>query len=125
MGANHPYPNAPKAARRWRCARRLGFDVLPALVFALTPGDYSSAQRLSPQGSGAHYAYLGNTVGLQHLRAEWRARSAGVAVQFLEQHCSGASTRTPRQDRRRCRRRRDLFLVPADGAWPGAATRPA
>jgi len=39
MGANHPYPNAPKAAGE-ALAAELGFEVLPPLVFALTPGDY-------------------------------------------------------------------------------------
>ena len=59
MGANHPYPNAPKAAGE-AMAQELGFEVLPPLVFALTPGDYS-AQCLSLKSSGANYAYLGNT----------------------------------------------------------------
>ena len=59
MGANHPYPNAPKAAGE-ALAAELGFEVLPPLVFALTPGDYS-AQCLSLKSSGANYAYLGNT----------------------------------------------------------------
>ena len=36
MGANHPYPNAPKAAGE-ALATELGFEVLPPLVFALTP----------------------------------------------------------------------------------------
>src|SRR4051812_8627618 len=59
MGANHPYPNAPKAAGE-AMAQELGFEVLPPLVFALAPGDYS-AQCLSLKSSGANYAYLGNT----------------------------------------------------------------
>ena len=59
MGANHPYPNAPKAAGE-ALATELGFEVLPPLVFALTPGDYS-AQCLSLKSAGANYAYLGNT----------------------------------------------------------------
>src|SRR3954453_16112915 len=57
MGANHPYPNAPKAAGE-AMATELGFEVLPPLVFALAPGDYS-AQCLSLKSSGANYAYLG------------------------------------------------------------------
>jgi len=36
MGANHPYPNAPKAAGE-ALAAELGFEVLPPLVFALGP----------------------------------------------------------------------------------------
>src|SRR6202163_2900917 len=59
MGANHPYPNAPKAAGE-ALATELGFEVLPPLVFALAPGDYS-AQCLSLKSAGANYAYLGNT----------------------------------------------------------------
>ena len=43
-------------------AQELGFEVLPPLVFALTPGDYS-AQCLSLKSSRANYAYLGNTAG--------------------------------------------------------------
>ena len=39
MGGNHPYPNAPKAAGE-AMATELGFEVLPPIVFALTPGDY-------------------------------------------------------------------------------------
>ena len=80
MGANHPYPNAPKAAGE-AFARELGFDVLPALVFALTPGDYS-AQCLSLKGSGANYAYLGNTTA-SNISVLKACRAAGVEVQFL------------------------------------------
>ena len=103
MGANHPYPNAPKAAGE-ALATELGFEVLPPLVFALTPGDYS-AQCLSLKSSGANYAYLGNTAGLQHLGAEGlqdRRRRRAVHRQRL------GHGRERRQDRRRCRRRRDL-----------------
>src|SRR5438128_5978337 len=39
MGANQPYPNAPKAAGE-ALGTELGFEVLPPLVFALAPGDY-------------------------------------------------------------------------------------
>src|SRR3979411_666746 len=59
MGANLPYPNAPKAAGE-ALATELGFEVLPPLVFALAPGDYS-AQCLSLKSSGATHAYLGTT----------------------------------------------------------------
>src|SRR5262249_31143938 len=41
MGANHPYPNAPKEAGE-AIAKELGFDVLPPVQFALTPGDYTA-----------------------------------------------------------------------------------
>ena len=80
MGANHPYPNSPKAAGEV-LARDLGFEVLPAIVFALTPGDYT-AQCLTLKNQGANYAYLGNTAGsnISVLRA---CQTAGVDVQFL------------------------------------------
>ena len=80
MGANHPYPNSPKEAGE-TLARELGFDVLPAIVFALTPGDYT-AQCLTLKSQGANYAYLGNTAGsnISVLRA---CQTAGVQVQFM------------------------------------------
>ncbi len=80
MGANHPYPNSPKEAGE-ALARELGFDVLPAIQFALTPGDYT-AQCLGLRQQGANYAYLGNTAGsnISVLRA---CQTAGVQVQFL------------------------------------------
>jgi branched-chain amino acid transport system substrate-binding protein len=80
MGANHPYPNSPKAAGE-ALARELGFEVLPAIVFALTPGDYT-AQCLTLRQQGANYAYLGNTAGsnISVLRA---CQTAGVDVQFM------------------------------------------
>src|SRR3954452_10244407 len=80
MGANHPYPNAPKAAGE-ALATDLGFEVLPPLVFALTPGDYS-AQCLTLKSSGANYAYLGNTAG-SNISVLNACKAAGVEVQFL------------------------------------------
>jgi len=80
MGANHPYPNAPKAAGE-ALATELGFEVLPPLVFALTPGDYS-AQCLSLKSSGANYAYLGNTAA-SNISVLKACKTAGVDVQFL------------------------------------------
>jgi branched-chain amino acid transport system substrate-binding protein len=80
MGANHPYPNSPKAAGE-ALAQELGFEVLPAIQFALTPGDYT-AQCLTLRQQGANYAYLGNTAGsnISVLRA---CQTVGVQVQFL------------------------------------------
>src|SRR5215218_4830132 len=80
MGGNHPYPNSPKEAGE-AMARELGFEVLPAIQFALTPGDYT-AQCLTLKNQGANYAYLGNTAGsnISVLRA---CQTAGVSVQFL------------------------------------------
>ena len=80
MGANHPYPNAPKAAGE-ALATELGFDVLPPLVFALAPGDYS-AQCLSLKSAGANYAYLGNTAA-SNISVMKACKTAGVDVQFL------------------------------------------
>jgi len=80
MGANHPYPNAPKEAGE-AMAKELGFEVLPPLVFALAPGDYS-AQCLSLKSSGANYAYLGNTAA-SNISVMKACKSAGVDVQFM------------------------------------------
>jgi len=80
MGANHPYPNAPKAAGE-AMATELGFEVLPPLVFALAPGDYS-AQCLSLKSSGANYAYLGNTAA-SNISVINACKAAGVDVQFM------------------------------------------
>jgi branched-chain amino acid transport system substrate-binding protein len=80
MGANHPYPNAPKEAGE-AVAQELGFEVLPPVQFALTPGDYT-AQCLTLKNSGANYAYLGNTAGsnISGLKA---CNTVGADVQFL------------------------------------------
>jgi branched-chain amino acid transport system substrate-binding protein len=80
MGANHPYPNAPKAAGE-AIAQELGFEVLPPLVFALAPGDYS-AQCLSLKSAGANYAYLGNTAA-SNISVMKACKNASVDVQFL------------------------------------------
>ncbi|WP_127088733.1 ABC transporter substrate-binding protein [Aquabacter cavernae] len=80
MGANHPYPNSPKAAAE-AYAKELGFDVLDPITFALTPGDYT-AQCLTMKQSGANYAYLGNTAG-SNISVLKACETAGVKVQFL------------------------------------------
>lgn len=80
MGANHPFPNAPKAAGE-ALATELGFEVLPPIVFALTPGDYS-AQCLTLKSSGANYAYLGNTAG-SNISVLNACKAAGTDVQFF------------------------------------------
>ena len=80
MGANHPYPNAPKEAGEL-LAKELGFDVLPPEHFALTPGDYT-AQCLTVKNSGANYAYLGNTAG-SNISVLKACKTAGTDVQFL------------------------------------------
>jgi branched-chain amino acid transport system substrate-binding protein len=80
MGANHPYPNAPKEAGE-AIAMELGFEVLPPVQFALTPGDYT-AQCLTLKNSGANYAYLGNTAG-SNISVLKACKTAGTDVQFL------------------------------------------
>src|SRR5260370_37693961 len=80
MGANHPYPNAPKEAGE-AIAKELGFEVLPPVQFALTPGDYT-AQCLTLKSSGANYAYLGNTAG-SNISVLKACKAAGVDVQFM------------------------------------------
>ncbi len=137
MGANHPYPNAPKAAGE-ALATELGFEVLPPLVFALTPGDYS-AQCLSLKSSGANYAYLGNTAA-SNISVLKACKTAGVDVQFLgnvwgmdenaaktaadahrgrlQRAVHEGSARLGRQERRRNRRERREGFLPDEG--PGA-----
>jgi branched-chain amino acid transport system substrate-binding protein len=80
MGANHPYPNAPKEAGE-AMAKELGFEVLPPVQFALTPGDYT-AQCLTLKSAGANYAYLGNTAG-SNISVLKACKTVGVDVQFL------------------------------------------
>lgn len=80
MGANHPYPNSPKAAEE-AYAKDLGFEVLDPITFALTPGDYT-AQCLTLKQSGANYAYLGNTAG-SNISVLKACEAAGVKAQFL------------------------------------------
>jgi branched-chain amino acid transport system substrate-binding protein len=80
MGANHPYPNSPKAAGE-ALAAELGFDVIPSVQYAMTPGDYT-AQCLTIKESGANYAYLANTSG-SNISVLKACKTAGVNVQFL------------------------------------------
>lgn len=80
MGANHPYPNAPKEAGE-AIAKELGFEVLPPVQFAFTPGDYT-AQCLTLKNAGANYAYLGNTAG-SNIAVLKACKNIGADVQFL------------------------------------------
>ncbi len=80
MGANHPFPNSPKAAAE-AYAKELGFEVLEPITFALTPGDYT-AQCLTLKQSGANYAYLGNTAG-SNISVLKACEAAGVKAQFF------------------------------------------
>ncbi len=80
MGANHPYANAPRAASE-EYAKELGFEVLPPIQFALTPGDYT-AQCLSLKEAGADYAFIANTTNssVSLLKA---CETVGTKAQFL------------------------------------------
>ena len=103
MGANHPYPNAPKAAGE-ALATELGFEVLPPLVFALAPGDYS-AQCLSLKSRRRQLRLSRQHRGVEHLGDEGLQggrRRGAVHEQRL------GHGRERRQDRGRRRRRRDL-----------------
>ncbi len=80
MGGNHPFPNAPKEAGE-ALAKELGFDVLPAIVFALAPGDYTS-QCLTAKNGGANYAYLGNTAG-SNISVLKACKAVGADIQFM------------------------------------------
>src|SRR5262249_31563412 len=62
-------------------AQTLGFEVLPAIAFPLTPGDYT-AQCLTLKQSGANYAYLGNT-STSNVSLLKACQAVGVKVQFL------------------------------------------
>ena len=80
MGANHPYPNSPKEAGE-AIAKELGFEVLPPVQFAMTPGDYTG-QCLTIKNAGANYAYLGNTAG-SNISVLKACKTSGVEVTFL------------------------------------------
>jgi branched-chain amino acid transport system substrate-binding protein len=80
MGANHPYPNAPKAACA-AYAEELGFEVLNPIVYSLKPGD-AKAQCLTLKDSGANYAYLGNTAG-SNISLLNSCNTVGAKPQFL------------------------------------------
>ncbi|MFE1600781.1 ABC transporter substrate-binding protein [Methylobacterium sp. ID0610] len=80
MGGNHPYPNSPKEAGE-AMAKDLGFDVLPPIVFALAPGDYT-AQCLTAKNAGANYAYLGNTGG-SNISLLKSCKAVGADIQFM------------------------------------------
>ncbi len=80
MGANHPYPNSPKAAGE-AMAKELGFEVIPSVQYAMTPGDYT-AQCLTIKEAGANYAFLANTSG-SNISVLKACKTAGVDVQFM------------------------------------------
>ncbi|MFA7579066.1 ABC transporter substrate-binding protein [Castellaniella sp.] len=80
MGANHPYPNAPKeACTEW--AEEIGFDVLPPIVYPLAPADFKS-QCLALKDAGVNYAYLGNTAA-SNVSMIKSCKTVGTDVQFV------------------------------------------
>jgi len=80
IGANHPFPNAPKAACA-EYAEELGFNVLPPVVISMKPGDFK-AQCLSIKSSGSNYGYIGNLGGsVQSLVKS--CSTVGVDIQFM------------------------------------------
>lgn len=80
IGANHPYPNAPKAACA-AYAEELGFEVMPPVVISMKPGDFK-AQCLSLKSSGTHYGYIGN-LGSSVLSLVKSCNTVGTEVQFM------------------------------------------
>jgi len=80
MGANHPYPNAPKEACA-AYAEELGFSVANPIVYSMAPGDFK-AQCLTLKDSKANYAYLGNTAG-SNISVVKSCGTVGVDTQFL------------------------------------------
>lgn len=80
IGANHPYPNAPKAACA-EYANELGFDVQPPVVISMKPGDFK-AQCLSLKSSGTNYGYIGN-LGGSVLSLVKSCNTVGTDIQFM------------------------------------------
>jgi branched-chain amino acid transport system substrate-binding protein len=80
IGANHPFPNAPKAACG-EYAEELGFDVLPAVVVSMKPGDFK-AQCLSIQSSESNYGYVAN-IGGSVLSLIKSCDTVGVDIQLM------------------------------------------
>ncbi|MFT5789723.1 MAG: branched-chain amino acid transport system substrate-binding protein [Shewanella sp.] len=80
IGANHPFPNAPKAACA-EYATELGFDVQPPVVISMKPGDFK-AQCLSLKSSQTNYGYIGNLGGsVQSLIKS--CNTVGTDIQFM------------------------------------------
>ncbi|WP_416351551.1 ABC transporter substrate-binding protein [Parashewanella curva] len=80
IGANHPFPNAPKAACA-EYATELGFDVQPSVVISMKPGDFK-AQCLSLKSSGTHYGYIGN-LGGSVMSLIKSCNTVGTDIQFM------------------------------------------
>ena len=83
MGADHPFPNAPRAAGE-AYARELGFDVLPAIRVPMANAGAAGldGQCLTLRIGEVSYAFLANpsTANVALMRA---CREAGATAQFL------------------------------------------
>lgn len=80
IGANHPFPNAPKKA----CAQyadELGFEVMQPVVVSMKPGDFK-AQCLTLKNSKTHYGYIGN-LGGSVLSLIKSCKTVGTDIQFM------------------------------------------
>jgi branched-chain amino acid transport system substrate-binding protein len=80
LGDNHPFPNAPRAA----CldyARDLGFEIVPPIRYALTPGNFT-AQCRALERTGADFAFLANTAEA-NVRLVRDCARLGVATRFF------------------------------------------
>lgn len=80
IGANHPFPNAPKKACA-QYANELGFEVMPAVVVSMKPGDFK-AQCLTLKNSNTHYGYIGN-LGGSVLSLIKSCKTVGTDIQFM------------------------------------------
>jgi branched-chain amino acid transport system substrate-binding protein len=80
IGANHPFPNAPKKACA-QYANELGFKVMPAVVVSMKPGDFK-AQCLTLKNSNTHYGYIGN-LGGSVLSLIKSCKTVGTDIQFM------------------------------------------
>ncbi|MFT6918469.1 MAG: branched-chain amino acid transport system substrate-binding protein [Cognaticolwellia sp.] len=80
IGANHPFPNAPKEACA-EYATELGFDVQPAVVISMKPGDFK-AQCLSLKSSESNYGYIGN-LGGSVISLVKSCNTVGTDIQFM------------------------------------------
>jgi len=80
IGANHPFPNAPKAACG-EYAEELGFNVLPPVVVSMKPGDFK-AQCLSIKSSESNYGYVAN-IGGSVLSLIKSCKTVGVDITFM------------------------------------------
>jgi len=88
IGANHPFPNAPKKACA-EYATELGFDVQSPVVVSMKPGDFK-AQCLSIKSTGSNYGYIGN-LGGSVLSLVKSCNTVGTDIQFMSNIWGGDS----------------------------------